>query len=248
MSLDYSRRAGGGSAGDACYHGGSVKEYLQSAQGLAFILDMDGVIINSTDLHTRAWEEYLLRHGRKDDSLMARMLGKRNDQIVHDIFGTELSPDEAMEHGFAKERLYREMMEPVFAEQLVPGVVDFIWSVTDAGIPLALATNAEPLNVDFVLDGAGVRDCFRAIVDGHQVEHAKPAPDVYLEAARRLGVETKNCIVFEDSPGGMTAARAAGARLVALLTTMENAPLADLAVPDFHHPDLAEWLERQRPA
>lgn len=208
---------------------------------------MDGVIINSTATHTLAWEEYLKRHDIRDDGIMARMLGKRNDQIVHDIFGAGLSSEEAAEHGFAKERLYREMMAPVFAEHLVPGVVDFIWSASDAGIPLALATNAEPLNVEFVLDGAGVRECFLAIVDGLQVSKPKPDPEVYYEATRRLGMAPRNCVVFEDSPGGMEAARASGARLVALLTTLQSAPTSDLAVPDFLDPELGDWLMQQRP-
>lgn len=208
---------------------------------------MDGVIINSTATHTLAWEEYLKRHDIRDDGIMARMLGKRNDQIVHDIFGAGISRDEAAEHGFAKERLYREMMAPVFAEHLVPGVVDFIWSASDAGIPLALATNAEPLNVEFVLDGAGVRECFSAIVDGLQVSKPKPDPEVYYEATRRLGMAPRNCVVFEDSPGGMEAARASGARLVALLTTLQSAPTSDLAVPDFLDPELGDWLMQQRP-
>lgn len=207
---------------------------------------MDGVIVDSTATHTLAWEEYLRRHGLRDDTLIDRMLGKRNDQIVHSIFGEHLSDAEAAEHGFAKERLYRELMTPVFAEHLVPGVVDFVWSASDAGIPLGIATNAEPLNADFVLDGAGIRECFKAVVDGHQVEKPKPDPEVYLEAMKRLSAEPRNTIIFEDSPGGLKAAKASGARVVAILTTLNEAPEADLAVPNFDDPRLAEWLAQQR--
>jgi sugar-phosphatase len=71
-------------------------------------------------------------------------------------------------------------------------------------------------------------------VDGGQVVHPKPHPEVVLKAAAGLGTPAANCVVFEDSPGGMQAARAAGARLVALLTTLADAPLADLAIPDFN--------------
>lgn len=224
-----------------------VREYLQSLQGLAFILDMDGVLVNSTDTHTLAWERYLENLGMNANGLMARMLGKRNDEIVRDIFGADLTHGQVLEHGFAKERLYREMMAPDLGRHLVPGVVDFVRDASAAGIPLALGTNAEPLNVDFILDGAGIRSCFQVLVDGHQVARAKPDPEVYLLAAARLGVDPANCIVFEDSPGGMTAALSAGARLVALLTTLEDAPQAGIAVPDFRHPALAEWLSHQRP-
>ena len=206
---------------------------------------MDGVIINSTDAHTRAWEEYLRRQGVRADGLMARMLGKRNDQIVHDVFGADLPHDQVLEHGFAKERLYREMMEPVFAGSLVPGVVEFVRAAFAAGIPLGLATNAEPLNVDFVLRGSGLRECFRAIVDGHQVSKPKPDPEVYAEVCRRLNISPRQTIVFEDSPGGMEAAHRAGARVVALLTTLTEAPAADLAISDFLDPALMRWLPAQ---
>lgn len=208
---------------------------------------MDGVLVNSTDLHTVAWERYLAGLGVSANGLMARMLGKRNDQIVHDIFGADLPHEQVLEHGFAKERLYRELMAPVLDKHLVPGVVEFVRDAAAAGIPLALGTNAEPLNVEFILDGAGIRSCFSAIVDGHQVAHAKPDPEVYLTASSRLGMEPANCVVFEDSPGGMKAALTAGARLVALLTTLKEAPQAGVAVPDFLDPSLANWLSHQRP-
>jgi beta-phosphoglucomutase-like phosphatase (HAD superfamily) len=113
-------------------------------------------------------------------------------------------------------------------------------------VPLAVGTNAEPANVDFTLDGAGVRQYFRAIVDGSQVARAKPAPDVYLRGAELLGVDPANCIVFEDSPVGIEAARAAGMRVVGLLTHASSLGNVDLAVRDFLQPELASWLAMQQ--
>jgi sugar-phosphatase len=81
-------------------------------------------------------------------------------------------------------------------------------------------------------------------LDGGQVTHPKPDPEIYLEAARRLGVAPAQCVVFEDSPGGMQAARAAGTRLVALLTTLSAAPEADLEIRDFRDDRLLPWLSR----
>lgn len=208
---------------------------------------MDGVLINSTSLHTLAWERYLESLNISAAGLMQRMLGKRNDQIVRDLFGHDLPQAEVDRHGADKERLYRELMMPVFHQHVVPGVAGFIKQAAAAGIPLALGTNAEPLNVDFVLRHAGLDVYFQAIVDGHQVSRPKPDPEVYLEAAQRLGVPPADCIVFEDSPGGMAAARAAGTRLVALLTTLDEAPDADIAVPDFTSPLLSQWLSGQSP-
>jgi HAD superfamily hydrolase (TIGR01509 family) len=224
-----------------------VFDDLSIHAGLAVIFDMDGVLIRSTELHTRAWESYLARHGIAADGVLEKMLGKRNDQIVSLLFGEDLPAEAAAAHGAAKERLYRELMAPVLAEHIVEGAPAFIRALHARRTPLALATNAEPLNVDFVLDGAGLRSCFSALVDGHQVARPKPDPEVFLAAAARLRHDIRNCIIFEDSPGGMQAARAAGARVVGLLTTLEEAPLADLAIRDFLDPRLKPWLAAQKP-
>jgi beta-phosphoglucomutase len=91
-----------------------------------------------------------------------------------------------------------------------------------------------------------LRRFFRVIVDGSQVTRPKPAPDVYLRAASELGVAPRHCIVFEDSPVGVEAARAAGMRVVGVLT--HPSPLADIqyAVKDFLDPGLEAWLAAQR--
>ncbi len=224
-----------------------VFENLHVAPGLAFIFDMDGVLIESTDIHTQAWEIYLTRHGINPEGVMAAMLGKRNDQIVHHLWGAGLPEGEVVRHGADKERLYREMMAPVFEDHVVGGVREFTAAARRAGVPCALATNAEPENVDFVLERTGIRPCLLAIVDGHQVTHPKPHPEVFLTAAARLGVDPVNCVIFEDSPGGLQAARASGARVAALLTTLKEAPGADLAIADFRDPLLLPWLSSLTP-
>jgi HAD superfamily hydrolase (TIGR01509 family) len=148
------------------------------------------------------------------------------------------------EHGAAKERLFRELMGDELDRRLVPGVKQFLERAESA--PIGLATNAEPANVDFVLDRSGLRPYFDSIVDGTQVASAKPAPDVYLLAAERLGVAPANCIVFEDSPVGIEAARAAGTRVVGILTHAASLEGVDLAVRDFLQPELGPWLSAQR--
>ncbi len=209
----------------------------------AFLFDLDGVIIHSMPMHTAAWEEYLRRYGIEPSSLEDRMHGKRNDQIVRAYFGDRLPADEVFHHGAAKEALFREMMTPVFDAHLVPGIASFL-SRNDS-IPKALGTNAEPANVDFVLDKAALRPFFRVIVDGMQVEHPKPHPEIYLTAAQRLGFEPSRCIVFEDSPSGVAAARAAGMRVVGITTTADHLAGVDLHVRDFHDSQLDAWLKSQ---
>jgi HAD superfamily hydrolase (TIGR01509 family) len=218
--------------------------------GIALIFDMDGVIVDSNPLHVEAWRIYNQRHGIDSADLERRMYGRRNDEIVRDFFGPDLAADLVVEHGAAKERLYREMMAPRLAASLVPGVTHFLQRLN--GTRVGLATNAEPANVDFILDtveagGAPLRKRFAVIVDGHQVSRPKPDPEIYLRTAALLGAEARNCVIFEDSHGGVEAARLAGARVVAVRTTHREFKNIGLAVDHFLDPELEKWLESQKP-
>jgi HAD superfamily hydrolase (TIGR01509 family) len=209
---------------------------------LAFIFDLDGVIIDSMPLHTEAWEAYLDRHGVTADELVARMHGRRNDEIVEVFFGGGLTPVQIHDHGAAKEKLFREMMQPRLAEHLVPGVLEFLEKY--AHVPTGLASNAEPANIDSTLDGAGIRRHFDVIVDGHQVQRPKPFPDIYLRAAQLLGIPIGDCIIFEDSPTGIQAARDSGALVVGVKTHTGDLPPVDLMIDNFHDPGLEAWLDK----
>ena len=207
----------------------------------AFIFDMDGVIINSNPVHREAWERYNRTLGiETTEEMHQRMYGKRNDQIVRDYMGAELSDDEVFAHGAAKERLYRELIGSNVHSFLVPGVREFL--ERHRGLPMAVASNAEPLNVTFVLQSAGMLPFFRVVVDGHQVSNPKPAPDVYLKAAELLHVAPRECVVFEDSYSGVEAARAAGMQVVGLQTTHHDLPGTELAIDDFRSPRLEPFL------
>jgi len=209
---------------------------------LAFLFDLDGVIIHSMPMHTEAWQVYLKRYGIDPGDIESRMHGRRNDQIVASYFGADLPRDDAFHHGAAKEALFREMMSPQFDRHIVPGIGAFL-SRYDT-VPKGLGTNAEPANVDFVLDTAGLRPFFRVIVDGMQVHHPKPHPEIYLTGAQRLGVEPSRCVVFEDSPSGVAAARAAGMRVVGITTTADHLEGVDLHVRDFFDSQLDPWIKR----
>lgn len=210
---------------------------------LALIFDMDGVVIDSMPVHEIAWRKYLESLGVAADDLLARMHGRRNEEIVLDFLGPSADLKSVQEHGAAKERLYRHLMRDQLERQLVPGIRPFL--ERSAGLPIGLASNAERPNIDFVLDGAGLRPYFHTIVDGSQVRDPKPAPDVYLKAALDLGTKPANCIVFEDSPVGVEAARSAGMRVVGLLTHERSLPHVEFAVADFLDPRLTHWMDAQ---
>jgi beta-phosphoglucomutase len=214
------------------------------APGLALIFDMDGVLLDSNPMHREAWVRFNRSYGLETtEAMLERMYGKRNDEIIRDFFGSALSAEEVTARGAAKERLYREMIAGEVEEMLVSGLREFLEDYREA--PKAVASNAEPENVHFLLDRAHLWPYFRVVLDGHRVSRPKPDPEVYLLAAKELGIEPANCIVFEDSHSGVTAARRAGMRIIGVSTTHDSLPGTDVCVDNFLNRDLRSWLQRQ---
>ena len=214
------------------------------AAGLALIFDMDGVLVDSNPVHREAWTAYNRRYGiETTPAMLERMYGKRNDDIVRDYFGASLSEEQVTARGAEKEQLYREMIAGRIEEILVRGIRRFLERYQ--AIPMALASNAEPRNVSYILDRAGLREYFRVILDGSQIQRPKPDPEIYLRAAELLGVIPANCLVFEDSPSGVAAALAAGMRVIGLGTTYGNLPGAGIYADNFESGDLEVWLAAQ---
>jgi beta-phosphoglucomutase len=207
----------------------------------ALIFDMDGVIVDSNPWHRTAWEEYNRSIGLEmTTEMQRRMYGKRNDELIREFFGRHLSDAEVFAHGAAKERLYREMMKPHLIDSLVPGIREFLDRHRD--LALAVATNAEPPNVNFVLDETGLRSFFRVVVNGHEVVNPKPHPEIYLRVADAICVAPADCVVFEDSHTGVESALAAGMQVVGLSTTHEDLEGVALLIRDFNDPALEGWL------
>lgn len=209
----------------------------------ALIFDMDGVIINSNPWHRIAWEEYNRSLGfEMTEAMQQRMYGKRNDELIREFFGEHQTDAEVSAHGAAKERLYRDMMRPHLNEALVPGIREFL--ARHPNLDLAVATNAEPANVDFVIGETGLRTFFKVVIDGHQVSNPKPHPEIYLRVADALGIPPESCVVFEDSHTGVEAGLAAGMQVVGISTTHDDLSGVALTIPDFNDPALEGWLSR----
>jgi beta-phosphoglucomutase family hydrolase len=220
---------------------------LHALSSLALIFDLDGVLVDSMPLHTAAWEHYLHNLGIRVEDLERRMHGKRNSELVRDLIDGALPEDIVFEHGAAKERLFRTMLiQSEIAKYRIPGLLEFLQRHPD--LPKAVGSNAEQANIDFVLDRFNLRPFFSVIVNGMQVQRPKPFPDIYLNAAQQLNVDPANCIVFEDSPTGVEAARAAGMRIVGVETTIPTDFHAiHLRIHDFLDPQLEPWLAAQHP-
>jgi HAD superfamily hydrolase (TIGR01509 family) len=111
---------------------------------------------------------------------------------------------------------------------LLPGAREFINQCRELGLKIALASSADRIKVEINLEETGIHlDVFQAIVSGEELQHKKPAPDIFLRAAQLLGVNPADCLVVEDAISGVAAGKAAGARVLALTTTFEAADLAD---------------------
>ena len=220
------------------------REKLRLAPGLGLIFDLDGVIVDSMPVQQRAWRQYLAMTGIYAGENLDFMHGQRNEEIVRGLLGPEADEQTVIAHGAAKELLYRDMLRERLREHLVAGIGEWLEHVS--GAPIALATNAERANVDFVLDGGSLRRYFGVIVDGSEVARPKPDPDAYLRAAELLKIPPRNCIVFEDSPVGVAAAVAAGMRVVGVLTHATPLDHLRFSIRNFVDPQLDEWLSAQR--
>ena len=191
----------------------------------AVIFDIDGTIVDNMHLHAEAFGVFAERHGlpalTKDDR--ARLDGRRNSEIFPILFNREVGRDEWQAYEREKEGLYRELSKG----RLLPmkGLHALIDRLRQERIPMALATSAPQLNVEHTLAELGLAEAFSIIVRGDEVARGKPAPDVFIEAARRLGVDAADCLVFEDAPMGIEAAHAAGMKVVALTTSFQAAHL-----------------------
>ena len=197
----------------------------------AVIFDIDGTIVDNMHLHAEAFAVFAGRHGlpplTSDDR--ARLDGRRNSEIFPILFKRDVPRHEWVAYEEEKEGLYRELSRG----RLLPmkGLQRLIDRLKESGIAMALATSAPEANVTHTLYELGLVDAFAVIVRGDQVPRGKPAPDVFIEAARRLAVDPQHCLVFEDAPMGIAAAQAAGMRVVALTTSFEHAHFEQLQPP-----------------
>lgn len=211
----------------------------------AAIFDLDGTVVDNMSLHAEAFAVFAARHGLPPltNADRAKTDGRRNSEIFPVLFGREMSRAEWMAHEHEKEGLYREVSRGRL--RVVPGLPALLARLRAHDIAVALATSAPALNVVHTLGEIGLSDAFPTIVRGDQVPMGKPAPDVFIEAGRQLDVAAAQCVVFEDAPMGITAARAAAMPVVAVTTTFTEDQFAALAdAPDLVVRDFDDYLAR----
>ncbi|HWY88086.1 MAG TPA: HAD family phosphatase [Gemmataceae bacterium] len=179
----------------------------------AVLWDVDGTLVDTAELHFEAWcalaQELNKPFTRAD---FAGTFGWRNPEIIPRLFGAHYSADEIAALGNRKEDLYRAEARKGVA--LLPGVRSLLEGLHQAGVRQAIGSSAPRANIDMILDLTETRAFLPVVVAMEDTERGKPDPEVFLIGARRLGVAPDRCLVLEDAPVGIQAAKAGGMRAV----------------------------------
>jgi len=197
----------------------------------AVIWDMDGVLADTAPHHLRAWQETFARRGIKfTEADFKRGFGIRNDAIIRNVLGEAIAEEKIEAIAREKEATFRRIIGKDVKP--LPGALELLQALYDRGVRMAIASSATIENIRLIIGSLGIAKYFKAVITGHDVTEGKPSPQLFLLAAKRLGAEPKNCIVFEDAVAGVKAAKRAGMYCVAVANTHPREKLkeADLIV------------------
>lgn len=195
-----------------------------SASDWSVIFDMDGVLVDSSEAHFQAWHRLGQREGKPfTRELFQLTFGMHNQQIVPMWMDQEVPQNEIDRLAGWKETAYRELVVELMRP--IPGVLDLIAALHAEGVTMAVGSSGPLPNIQLVLKQLGMSEYFSALSTGEDVTHGKPDPEVFLVAARRLARDPKRCVVLEDAPQGVEAARRAG---MAVLGITSSRPAEDL--------------------
>jgi beta-phosphoglucomutase family hydrolase len=203
----------------------------------AVVFDMDGTLVDNMAFHNEAWVSLARKLGVSltAEDFQTRFAGRKNEEILPVLLGRSLSHEELTRLAEEKESHYRTLYRPHL--KLHRGAEAFIARLREARVPMAIATAAPQGNRELVLDGLGIRPLFARIVGAEEVTRGKPSPDIFLAAAKALGVEPSACLAFEDAILGVISARDAGMPVVGLTTTTSAEQLREAGarwiIPDF---------------
>jgi HAD superfamily hydrolase (TIGR01509 family) len=192
---------------------------------LALLFDLDGTLIDSMPHHDTAWQRWHARHGLPFDEALffERTAGRANAEIIGELLPA-LTRTQVDALGDEKEAIYRSIAADSLA--LIAGAAEFLVEARAAGHALAVCTASTPENMALAFARFGIDGWVDTVVSPADGLRGKPHPDIFLEAARRLGVTPARCLVFEDAPLGVEAAQRGGMPAVALTTTLPGAAFA----------------------
>jgi len=208
----------------------------------AVLWDLDGVLVDSAAFHFQAWRELFASLGREfSEADFRRTFGLRNDAILRDLLG-DLPLAEVERVGARKEALFRRAaLGNIVA---LPGALSLLRLLRERRFKLALVSSTPHGNIDLILGSLGVEAAFDVIVGEEDVTRGKPDPEGFLLASKRLGVPPGECVVIEDAPAGVEAAKRGGMRCVGVSRDRPREALAnaDLVVVTLEDPAVGTFF------
>ncbi|EDM35133.1 hypothetical protein PBAL39_16666 [Pedobacter sp. BAL39] len=196
---------------------------------------MDGVICHTNPYHSIAFRDFFSSRNinATDEEFAQHMFGKSNSYILSHFFKRTVEGEELLKLEDEKESLFRKIYEPHV--EPIAGITEFMADLVAHGVQLGVATSAPYANLELILSKVDIRKNLGSILASEDVKKHKPDPEVYLKSAANLDVQPAQCIVFEDSFSGISAALNAGMKVVGVLTShkKEELPTCDLYIEDY---------------
>lgn len=185
----------------------------------AVIFDMDGVICHTNPFHSQAFRIFFEKRDLfpTEEEFQEHMYGKNNGYILSHFLGREIKGEELEELEFEKESLFREIYQ--HHVEPIPGFMPFFHSLKEFGFKLGVATSAPFANLELIGGRLNLFPFLHSALASEHVTKHKPDPEVYIKTAQNLGIDASDCVVFEDSFSGVTAAKNAGMKVVGVLSS-----------------------------
>ncbi|WP_163400806.1 HAD family hydrolase [Flavobacterium fluviatile] len=209
------------------------------------IFDMDGVICHTNPHHVVAFEAFFNKYQipYTHQEFEEHMYGKHNGYIMTHFFKRPVAGEELAQLEFEKEAMFREIYKDKV--ETIPHYMKFLEELKSHGFKTAVATSAPRANLDLIITALQIKDKMDSMMSSEDVKHHKPDPEVYLKSAERVGVSPSDCVVFEDSFSGASAAINAGMKVVGVLSThtKEQLPPCNFYINDYSEVNVAKILE-----
>jgi len=209
------------------------------------IFDMDGVICHTNPHHVKAFEAFFDNYKvpYSEAEFEEHMYGKHNGYIMSHFFKRSVAGDELKKLEDEKESMFREIYKDKV--ETIPHYLEFLNQLKSRNFKTAVATSAPRANLDLIIKALKIEDKMDSMMSSEDVKHHKPDPEVYLKSAECVGVAPSNCIVFEDSFSGVSAALNAGMKVVGVLSThtKEQLPPCNFYINDYSEINVEKVLE-----
>lgn len=211
----------------------------------AVIFDMDGVICHTNPFHSIAFQEFFAKRNLypTEEEFKDHMYGKNNSYILSHFLGRTVEGEELAKLEDEKESLFREIYKSKV--EPISGFLPFFHDLKKESLPTAVGTSAPMANMELIIGKLGIQSHMESMLASEDVRKHKPDPEVYLKSAQNMGVAPENCLVFEDSYSGVSAALNAGMKVVGVLSshTKEELPPCNLYITSYEGLEIPQLID-----